>query len=115
LKEQSKRAFGEILLFLIFDLDKFVDFFKLQIPLWIVKELSVIVSVVVRRIGFGMVRRSESGHFVSVDGIAEKKVFDFLGEISGVKCFHFAHKYLNIERGPHFKLLLSSPKTERSE
>mmetsp|Transcript_25050 Transcript_25050/g.41559 ORF Transcript_25050/g.41559 Transcript_25050/m.41559 type:complete len:232 (+) Transcript_25050:119-814(+) len=57
---------------------QFIHHIELSFPFGIVQKLSQIKSIVIRRIPFGMIRRGQSTHFVSIDGIIIKEALDFL-------------------------------------
>ena len=55
-----------------------INAIKLPWPLDIVQELSMVVAIVIRTVGFRVIRWRQGGHFVSIYGVTTEKVLHFV-------------------------------------
>ena len=51
-----------------------INAIKLPWPLDVVQELSMVAAIVIRTVGFRMIRWRQGGHFVSIYGVTTEKV-----------------------------------------
>ena len=58
-----------------------IDIAELPSPCCMVEKMSVIVSVVIRTVAFGVIRWRQRRHLMAVDGVTPEKVFHLLGNL----------------------------------
>lgn len=100
-----------------------------------IQKRSVIEPIVVRTVTFGVIRRSQHGHLVSIDGVTSEEVFHFDGQLKfkwwlyflngqmifflflkqNTSCgvFLFPHKWISLQNilyGPQCAIFLNFPK-----